>query len=57
MSVTYGYDLKSYNDELIKAPVELNEVLNQIALPGAVMINYIPFSARIYNVSFPSGDL
>jgi hypothetical protein len=45
MSLTYGYDLKTYKDELIKAPVEINKILAQIVLPGAVLINYIPFSA------------
>jgi hypothetical protein len=50
MSLTYGYDLKTYNDELIKAPVELNKVLAQIVLPDAVLANYIPFSTIIYHI-------
>jgi hypothetical protein len=49
MSVTYGYDLKSYNDEFIEAPVELNKILSKAVLPGAVLINYIPYSTGIYN--------
>ena len=49
MALTYGYDLKTYNDDLIRAPVEINEVLKQIVLPGAVLINYIPFSAIAYH--------
>jgi hypothetical protein len=52
MSLTYGYDLKTYNDELIKAPVEINKVLEQIVLPGAVLINHIPFSAVTCYTSF-----
>jgi hypothetical protein len=48
MSLTYGYDLKTYNDELIKAPIELNKVIAQIVLPGAVLVNYIPFSTIMY---------
>jgi hypothetical protein len=46
MAVTYGYDLKEYSDDLIEAPVEINKILAQSVLPGAVLINYIPFSAE-----------
>jgi hypothetical protein len=49
MSLTYGYDLKTYNDELIKAPAELNKLLARIVLPDAVLVNYIPFSTIIYH--------
>ena len=48
MAVTYGYDLKEYSDDLIEAPVEINKILAQSVLPGAVLINYIPFSAETH---------
>jgi Galactose oxidase, central domain len=41
--------LKSYNDKFIEAPVELNKILSKAVLPGAVLINYIPYSTGIYN--------
>jgi hypothetical protein len=56
MSLTYGYDVKTYNDEFIKATVELNKVLGQIVLPGAVLINYIPFSAIVCHIRFHSNS-
>jgi len=49
MAVTYGYDLREYNDELIKAPVEINKILAQSVLPGAVLINHIPFITYIHS--------
>lgn len=47
MSLTYGYELKTNDDELIEAPVELNKILGQLVLPGAVLISHIPFSTGI----------
>jgi hypothetical protein len=47
MSITYGYEVKAHNDKLMRAPVEINKVLAKVVLPGAVMMNHIPFSARI----------
>ncbi|KAI9454933.1 cytochrome P450 [Russula earlei] len=49
MALTYGYDLKAYDDELIVAPVELNKVLAQSVLPGAVLMNHIPFIKHIHS--------
>ncbi|KAH9952755.1 cytochrome P450 [Russula dissimulans] len=49
MSLTYGYDLKTYDDDLIVAPVELNKVLAESVLPGAVLMNHIPFIKHIHS--------
>jgi len=49
MSLTYGYDLKTYDDELIIAPVEINKILAQSVLPGAVLMNHIPFIKHIHS--------
>ena len=54
MSLTYGYDLKTYDDDLIVAPVEINKILAQSVLPGAVLMNHIPFSAGISCASLHS---
>jgi hypothetical protein len=42
MSLTYGYDLKN-NDDMIAAPIQATEIVSQVILPGAVLVNYIPF--------------
>jgi hypothetical protein len=42
MSVTYGYDLKE-NDDMIAAPVQTVETISRFALPGAAMVNHLPF--------------
>jgi hypothetical protein len=52
MSMTYGYDLKTYDDKMIEAPVEINKVLMQIVLPGAAVMNYLPFCAYMCSGSF-----
>ena len=42
MSLVYGYDLKK-NDKIIEAPVELTNMLGRLVLPGAALVNYLPF--------------
>ncbi|KAH9976333.1 CyP450 monooxygenase [Lactifluus volemus] len=42
MSLTYGYDLKD-EDDMIAAPMQAIEILSRVVLPGAVLVNYIPF--------------
>lgn len=43
MSLTYGYDLKGNDDNMITAPVQATEMLSQLILPGAVLVNHLPF--------------
>jgi len=44
MSLTYGYDLKE-GDDMIAAPTQAAEIMVQLLLPGAAMVNHIPFCA------------
>jgi len=44
MSLTYGYDLKD-GDKILEAPVQANEILSPLALPGATLVNHLPFCA------------
>jgi len=44
MSLTYGYDLKE-GDPMIAAPTQTAEILVQLILPGAAMVNHLPFCA------------
>jgi hypothetical protein len=46
MSLTYGYDLKE-GDEMIAAPVQAAEMLVPLILPGAAMVNHLPFCAFV----------
>jgi hypothetical protein len=43
MSLTYGYDLKGNDDPMIAAPVQATELLSRLILPGAVLVNHLPF--------------
>ena len=42
MSLTYGYDLKG-GDKILDAPVQANELLSPLVLPGATLVNQLPF--------------
>lgn len=44
MALTYGYDLKD-NDDMIAAPVQATGIMSQLILPGAAMVNHLPFCA------------
>ena len=39
MSLTYGYDLKE-GDDMIAAPTQTVEIMVQLLLPGAAMVNH-----------------
>jgi hypothetical protein len=42
MSVTYGYDLKDH-DKILEAPEWGAEILSGLVLPGAALVNHLPF--------------
>lgn len=44
MSLTYGYDLKE-GDNIIAAPVQATEMMSRAILPGATLVNTLPFCA------------
>jgi hypothetical protein len=43
MSLTYGYDLKDHNDDMIVVPIQAVEMASRYILPGAALVNYLPF--------------
>jgi hypothetical protein len=45
MSLVYGYDLKE-NDDIIVAPVQLSRMLSRLVLPGAALVNHLPFRMK-----------
>ncbi|KAI0288685.1 cytochrome P450 [Russula brevipes] len=42
MSLTYGYELRE-NDDILDPPHKTGEIMSQLALPGAALINHLPF--------------
>ena len=47
MSLTYGYDPKE-GDDMMAAPVQVNEMLFPLLFPGVSMVNYLPFRAVVF---------
>ena len=51
MSVTYGYDLKD-GDKILEAPVQTNDLLSPLILPGGALVNHLPICA-VSRLSLP----
>jgi hypothetical protein len=47
MSLTYGYDLKD-GDDFMAAPIQAIELMSRVILPGAALVNHLPFCAVPY---------
>ena len=50
MSLAYGYDVND-GDELMAAPIQAAEILSRVLLPGAVLVNHLPFCTILYAVT------
>jgi hypothetical protein len=50
MSLTYGYDLND-GDELMVAPIQAAEMVSRLMLPGAAVVNHLPFCMVIYFIT------
>jgi hypothetical protein len=44
MSLTFGYDLKD-GDKFLEAPVQVAKIMSPLVLPGAALVNNLPFCA------------
>jgi len=44
MSITFGYDLKD-DDRMVEAPHQINKLMGPFTVPGAALVNYLPFCA------------
>ena len=51
MSLTYGYDLKSHDDKMIVAPVQVTRIAAPLVLPGALLVNHLPFCMDAYFIT------
>ncbi len=47
MHLIYGYDLKE-NDDILTPPKRANEIMAQFVLPGAALVNHLPFRAVLH---------
>ena len=47
MSLTYGYDLKE-GDKILEAPNQISGILSPLLLPGAALVNHLPFCALYF---------
>ncbi len=47
MSLTYGYNPND-GDDLMVTPIQATEMLSQVILPGAVLVNHLPFCTVPY---------
>ena len=45
MSLTYGYDLKEDDDDMIATQVQLAEIMSSLVVPGGALVNSFPFCA------------
>jgi hypothetical protein len=55
MSLAYGYDVKD-GDKILEAPVQASKIMTPLVVPGAVLVNYLPFCALSdFHPSLPVG--
>jgi len=47
----YGYEVKEINDRTVKAAKKMVQLMGQIALPGALLVNVLPSceSSLVFN--------
>ncbi|KAH9987409.1 cytochrome P450 [Russula vinacea] len=48
MSLTYGYDLND-GDDFMTAPIQATEIMSRLILPGAALVNHLPFLRHIHS--------
>jgi hypothetical protein len=49
--VGYGYEVKELNDRTVTAAKRMLQLLGEVALPGALLVNVLPFceSPLVFN--------
>jgi hypothetical protein len=43
LALGYGYEVKGFNDRKVEAAGKMIEVVSATALPGALLVNNLPF--------------
>jgi hypothetical protein len=41
--MAYGYEVKNINDRMVKVAKKMVQVMGEVALPGALLVNIVPF--------------
>jgi hypothetical protein len=57
MSLAYGYELQE-NDDILVPVQKTSEIMSQVVLPGAALVNHLPFCTGPtfhYQLRFLSG--
>jgi cytochrome P450 len=51
LAMGYGYEVKDLNDKTVKAAKTMVKLMGEIALPGALLVNILPFceSLLVFN--------
>jgi hypothetical protein len=43
LTIAYGYEVKDLNDKIVKVAKKMVQVMGEVALPGALLVNILPF--------------
>ena len=53
----YGYEVKELNDRTVHAAKKMVQLMGEIALPGALLVNILPFCESSLVFNKPSAHL
>ena len=42
LAMAYGYEVKDLNDRIVKVAKKMVQVIGEVALPGALLVNILP---------------
>ena len=43
LTMAYGYQVKDLNDKIVKGAKRMVQIMGEVALPGALLVNILPF--------------
>jgi hypothetical protein len=46
----YGYEVKELNDRTVKAAKKMVQLMGEIALPGALLVNILPLCESSFSI-------
>jgi hypothetical protein len=53
----YGYEVKEINDRTVKAAKKMVQLMGEIALPGALLVNILPFCESSFGIEQAQSSL
>ena len=42
LAMAYGYEVKDLNDRIVKAAKKMIQLMGEVTLPGALLVNMLP---------------